>query len=289
MKTKIMLSAFTLLTCLASCGPGGSENPSPQLEADTASPKEAIATTAPAPNNSILGFYVGRFVAEKYGEGKKPMYVNRVNISLDSVKGNNLYGHSVVAGNIRPFKGEITTQGSDFRAIVREPGDDKYDGSFDFVIYPEAKKVSGRWKANDAKLAVTERSFNLSKTTFAYDPTLNIDVELTDVYDSREEETVEMITQAAGKINASTTLLTTSDVENMYKRDLEVMRNAIYARHGYSFKNRKMRDFFDTYVDWYIPVSTNVTAELTDLEKKNIKLIKDFEDYAESYYDSFGR
>ena len=98
----------------------------------------------------------------------------------------------------------------------------------------------------------------------------------------------EAFTADAAKFNASTTPLRSQDVENMYKRDLELMRNAIYARHGYSFQNREMRYFFDQ-VDWYIPVSTNVTGQLTDLERKNIELLKRYENHAATYYDSFGR
>jgi hypothetical protein len=67
------------------------------------------------------------------------------------------------------------------------------------------------------------------------------------------------------------------------------MRNAIYARHGYSFKNRQMRYFFDNFVDWYVPVSTNVQPQLTKLETANIALIKRYEKHAEKYYDSYGR
>ena len=101
--------------------------------------------------------------------------------------------------------------------------------------------------------------------------------------------TAEFLTEDASKFNASKTVLRNKDVENMHKGDLEVTRNAIYARHGYSFKNRRTRYVFDRYVDWYMPVSTNVTQELTELEKKNIDLLKRYEQHAERYYDSFGR
>ena len=98
----------------------------------------------------------------------------------------------------------------------------------------------------------------------------------------------EMLTEDVMTFNASNTALKKEDLENMYKGDLEVMRNAIYARHGYSFKNRKMRYVFDQ-IDWYIPVHTDVRSDLTDLEKKNIDLLKRYEGHAEAYYDSFGR
>jgi len=97
-----------------------------------------------------------------------------------------------------------------------------------------------------------------------------------------------MLTKDVMAFNASNTLLKKENVENMYKGDLQVMRNSIYARHGYSFKTRKMRYVFDQ-IDWYTPVSTDVRDDLTDLEKKNIALIKRYEGHAEAYYDSFGR
>ena len=50
-----------------------------------------------------------------------------------------------------------------------------------------------------------------------------------------------------------------------------------------------MRYIFDDYVDWYMPVKTNILADLTDLEKQNIDLLKRYENHAEKYYDVFGR
>ena len=54
------------------------------------------------------------------------------------------------------------------------------------------------------------------------------------------------------------------------------------------FDKKSYRQFFDS-VEWYIPVSENVDAKLTALEKANIKLLERFEQYAEDNYDSFGR
>ncbi len=43
------------------------------------------------------------------------------------------------------------------------------------------------------------------------------------------------------------------------------------------------------YVDWYMPVATDVRDKLTDTEKQNIDLIKRFEEHADKYYDDYGR
>ncbi len=243
--------------------------------------------------SSLLGFYVGDFQATKYGKKKNPMYSNKINLSIDSIKNKKIFGHSVVAGNIRPFSGTIIHIDIDYIKLkLQEPGDNKYDGVFVADLYPNDKKISGSWQANDVNQAVIERKFTLALKTFSYQPELELSKDTySEVYDTQDYKTgkIEAITTDASKFNASMVELKSSDVENMFKRDIEVMRNSIYARHGYSFKNRKMRDFFDNNVDWYIPVSTDVSKELSALEKKNITLLKSYEDYAVTYYDSFGR
>jgi hypothetical protein len=261
---------------------------------DTSAVMESPETqTANSTKPSIEGFYAGGFEAEKenYDNDNVPMTTNKINLSVDSFKDGKIYGHSVVAGNIRPFKGSYSVKEGTYEVEAKEPGDDQYDGMFSFSIDTQNERIKGKWFANNKKLAVPERSYYLSKATFSYDPGQELGNEDVRVFNvtGMEPESHEHITQDAGKINASTTLLKKEDIQNMYKRDLEVMRNAIYARHGYSFKNREMRDFFDKNVSWYIPVSTDVSKELTELEKTNIALLKRYEKHAEAYYDDFGR
>jgi hypothetical protein len=49
-----------------------------------------------------------------------------------------------------------------------------------------------------------------------------------------------------------------------------------------------LRIFFDAQ-EWYMPISTDVKEKLTDIEKKNIQLLLQFEKNATEYYDTFGR
>lgn len=298
MKIKQVFNFFVLAVFITACGEvKKTDEQAPMHIIDTAKIDDGQLaqkenTSAVSETNLLLGFYVGGFIAEVKDEKKLPMYMNKINISIDSVKNDILFGHSVVAGNKRPFKGSISQNGKLYTAEVKEPGDDKYDGAFTFTIDPTEKTLNGTWTANDKKLAVTKRSYNLKYREFKYDPSQKIVIEYRiEIYDpnSAGKDEAEFVTTDAGKFNASTETLKKEDVENMYKRDLEITRNAIYARHGYTFQNRQMRYFFDTEVDWYTPVSTNITKELTELEKQNIKLIKSYEDYASAYYDGFGR
>lgn len=243
--------------------------------------------------SEVSGSYVGMFEAAVYDDKRDYTATNKINITLENVSNGTAKGYSVVAGNQRTFSGtyEVDKSGN-YQIKVEEPGDDRYDGKFEFVYYPKVNQIAGKWMANNQKLAVSVRQFELDFRTFKYDPNLQLGhKEYTKLSSSQHdyENDGEFLTADAYKFNASTDVLKKEDIENMYKGDLEIMRNTIYARHGYSFKNRKMRFFFDTYVDWYMPASTDIRADLTALEKGNIDLLKRFEQHAGRYYDTFGR
>ncbi len=74
-------------------------------------------------------------------------------------------------------------------------------------------------------------------------------------------------------IIASKEKLNIEQLERMSSFELRLMRNEIYARHGYKFKTFFMSEFFNSW-DWYKPTYDNVNGKLTELEKQNIKLIK---------------
>lgn len=244
-------------------------------------------------NIKIFGYYTGGFEAVKYDETKDYVYENRITISLDSIAGTQLFGHSIVAGNNRPLAGSFSISGSIYSVNASEPGDDKYDGKFSFKVLGDSGIIEGKWIANDPKLMVSERKYRLTRREFKYDPNLELpeDVQWAELYTQNPKfpDKVEQITGDVVKLNASARLLSKQDVENLYKGDLEIIRNSIYARHGYSFKTRRIRFIFDQFVEWYMPVTTDVRNDLTETEKKNIDLIKRYEEHAEKYYDEYGR
>lgn len=281
-------------------------------------------------DTSSKEFWVGYFKPhEDYGWDKsvyadEGLYWNRQNkisISIDDIRGDSIFGHSVVAGNDRPFQGIRKLIVDKTWFIVREPGDDKYDGIFKFRILKfytgESNQkrdvndmiLKGEWEAYK-HIDVSKRSFELTKKTYRYNPDQKlekdsyadwnkyIETEVKDVInEGTPEEQEELLwidkefATTSGKIwevNASNTLLLKEDVENLSSSDLLIIRNAIYARHGYSFKYRPLRVFFDRQ-SWYIPVHTDIRKEFTEIEKKNIKLLLKYEKNAKTYYDRFGR
>ena len=67
-----------------------------------------------------------------------------------------------------------------------------------------------------------------------------------------------------------------SELSDMTERELKIMRNEIFARHGYIFKTKDMKNYFSAQ-SWYRPMYSNVTNRITIIEKKNIDLINSFE------------
>jgi hypothetical protein len=75
---------------------------------------------------------------------------------------------------------------------------------------------------------------------------------------------------------SSTRLLTQNDLSTLNKRDLKIMRNEIFARHGYIFKTADMKNYF-AQQSWYRPLYGDVNNLLTSIEKTNVELIKSYE------------
>ncbi len=271
-------------------------------------------------DEQCIGFWVGDFepnfdeddeVEDAFRfDTETQTRTNKINISIDSLIEDKLFGHSVVAGNDRPFSGDVLEKVEENGQIIsysfvgREPGDHKNDGVFEFIVFPKENKMIGTWEANK-KERVYKRKYELTRKEYKYDSLIMLDktnrfvnwrrsVEEVTQYedDGKMEEWIEekyaSTTDKIFKTNASKKLLKKSEVENLTKGDLEIIRNTIYARHGYSFKNKIYRNFFD-YQDWYIPVHADITKSLTEIEKKNIQLLMRYEKNAKEYYDYFGR
>ena len=71
-------------------------------------------------------------------------------------------------------------------------------------------------------------------------------------------------------------VLTASELSGYSKRELKLMRNEIFARHGYIFKTEDMKKYFSSK-QWYEPKYNDVNSMLTDIEQQNIGTIKQLE------------
>ncbi len=221
---------------------------------DTASATTSTQTPPPLAVNlveKILGSFVGAF-----GD-------NKITLLIIKAQGDSIEGRSIVGGNDRPFSGVFKENAGLYTIVAKEPGDHPDDGVFEFSINPASPdSVKGSWKPNNTKKPAKE--YSLSRKKFEYKP------------------------DVGSYPQASMRLLKAKDVENEMKEDLEFMRNEIFARHGYCFKKKHLRQQFENE-DWYVPNTVDIKGFLTDIEKKNIELIKRYEKYAEEYGDEYGR
>ena len=223
-----------------------------QGQNDDKKPSDAEEDVNTPDSNSkvMLGTYVGAF-------GK-----HKITLSLDRIIGNTVTGYSIVAGNERAFSGSWTKAEHGYSIIAKEPGDHKEDGVFTFVYLEKSKSVLGVWQANEKEIG--SRNFDLPQRKFKYN------------------------SKAGTYPQSSSRALTEKDVENLKNEELRLMRNEIYARHGYSFKLADMREYFEK-LDWYMPTAVDITNKLTKIEKSNAELIKRYEKYSAEFYDGFGR
>ncbi|WP_219836164.1 YARHG domain-containing protein [Paenibacillus sp. R14(2021)] len=70
-------------------------------------------------------------------------------------------------------------------------------------------------------------------------------------------------------------LLTPNQVGSLDSRILELARNEIYARHGYEFKRKDLRDYFTTK-PWY-HADAAYKEELSPIEKQNVAFLRTYE------------
>ena len=241
----ILISAYAIALC-CSCNDQSRKSSGKSGGGDT------TATIASKPIN-LLGSFAGPF-----GD-------NKITLLITKLSGDTVEGRSVVGGNDRPFAGVVKFINDKYNIVAKEPGDNQYDGVFNFSIDTnKPDELNGSWKPNTPTATLKSKDYSLMRRAFIY-------------------------LQDVGQYPiASKRLLTDEDLNNLGKPDLETMRNEIFARHGYCFKKKALRDMFEDK-DWYIPNTVDVKTDLTEIEKKNILLIKKFEKYASEFGDDFGR
>jgi hypothetical protein len=85
---------------------------------------------------------------------------------------------------------------------------------------------------------------------------------------------------AAGlPLKTSKRLISPSELAPFSSQELRLLRNEIYARHGYVFEDQYLQDYFSSK-PWYRPLGNNdlAKAKLTKTEIKNIETIKSQEE-----------
>lgn len=164
--------------------------------------------------------------------------------------GSALKGYSILNGKQTPFVGSITESG---KITLREQGAGASFGVFEFEYQNKGTEMDGSWVSSTNTVKPKFFSVNAQQCQYA---------------------------KGEGDFpDASTRLLKDEDLQRSLG-ELDYMRNEIYARHGYAFKDKDWARTF-SHQDWYMPCFSNVENRLTNIEKQNIKRIKMVAPYAE--------
>ncbi|MFI5137753.1 MAG: YARHG domain-containing protein [Sphingobacteriales bacterium] len=309
MKQLIFIACLGAVLFLQSCGGGLIKNKN--KDADQSASRSKVPVPDATDNlvigneKDIPGYWVGTFGPEtaegdslQYDEGDEQEF-NTINIAIDSLKGNKVKGHTVIGGKVRFFKCSMKKTGSKYQFSFYGGADEKSAGTYKFSITEGDTLLKGRWDAASDKIPA--HSYALTKRLFKYNPDWKLTAgqyvdfskrkkvtEKTDDGQTYQNEKFFSTSDDLAKYNASAEVLTKQYVANLKKGDLLVLRNSIFARHGYTFKKPLLSLYFSQQ-PWYVPLNTDVTAELTATEKKNIALLAPYEKNAEEYYGAFGR
>lgn len=177
----------------------------------------------------------------------------KIGVFIESFTANQIRGYSMVGQNKRPFQGSVRQQNGIYLISVQEPMTHASDGVFEMRFNPASpRQLSGTWQSRDRNIA--SKSFSLTPRACTASKT-------------------------AGEYDGSVRRLTGDELQTD-PWTLSLMRNEIYARHGYAFADREIAAQF-AEMDWYIPCYANVESKLSSLERSNIQKLRKAEAYAE--------
>ncbi|RYY66144.1 MAG: hypothetical protein EOO13_16195, partial [Chitinophagaceae bacterium] len=138
-----------LLSCtcfLFACkGKNSSTTEQTSMQADTTIRSAAIA---PEMYTDLYGNWVGDNEVTERDEAKfKGQEISRLNIIIKQITDSGVIAQSIVNGNSRLMRGSVTKSNNNYEFVMNEPGDDKYDGRFEFTIAGDT--LSGKWQPFD--------------------------------------------------------------------------------------------------------------------------------------------
>ena len=96
--------------------------------------------------------------------------------------------------------------------------------------------------------------------------------------DDQPDTKTEMVSNDGGYYHiTSSRLLTEEDIKGFSKSDLKIMRNEIFARHGYIFRDPMLQEYF-SQMSWYTPQQADISQiTLSSVEQDNVLFIKRYE------------
>lgn len=240
----------------------------------------------------------------KYRRGTTPQFM----LLIKSITNEVVEGEIFMYGESRSVKGTLTVKNDAFQVDIVEPKSFQKALEIHLKVVLGAKSLEGTWEKVKKESYDEKNETVLEKKIFKYDPEVALDYrfinwdkygkikgtyEYVDSLGKTVTETYEdhgnlTITDTVFSLNPSKTVFQKDLVENLSRGDIRILKNLIYARHGFIFKDKELKKYFNSH-SWYLPVSENVENDLTDVEKKNIDILQRYEKNAKEYYQVFGR
>lgn len=208
----------------------------------------------------LKGNYVGRSTEVTIFFGRSRTVGGLCNFSVDTIdeKKKFITGHMICEGMTKTFKATYEDKGENFLVANYE------EMNFPIMIRKDGSKL----------FVGFEKKMELKKRIFKYNPSHQIDPKK---FGSSFSLGSLATNNKTKNINASTKKLNEADLNDLSLNEVTIIHQAIYARHGYAFKDSKYIYFFENKVDWYAPYFDDVDHKLTDIEKANILLLEKFE------------
>lgn len=242
----VLLSMFLFFAC-------GKNNNSEETTKKSDTAGNTLKEEKKAVYSIPTGYYTGFYQKENEEFGSP-----QITFSIESIDDKSVKGSTICIGVVKPFEGIAIKDGENYKVTVNGNPLTGPTGEFAFTVNTPKGEIKGTW--TDKKDGAKKFNYELQKRDFKYNP----------------EENFKENFEGSLSVNASTIFLKKEDVANLMQIELTFLRNSIYARHRYAFKTEKVRAMFEGN-ELYMPLYSNVDNELTDIEKKNIELIKRYE------------
>jgi len=185
----------------------------------------------------LIGTYTGSFGSSK------------ISLLISSAIKDSIFGRTISGTANNLFAGTIKLDKGVFTASITESGNSAPLGKHQFTVKEKSiDSLAGVWTPDSATKKITAINYQLFRKKLAYKTG-------TGIYPF-----------------TSTREITESDLSNLSNWEVTLMKNEILARHGMIFSDKSLKDAFETK-DWYVPVSDDISADLTSIEKKNIETI----------------
>lgn len=275
MRTPLLVVTSALLVALALGCAGGGDTPSPGASPG-ASPEAAPVAPAAAPAANAADA-----APSAVGSDGRPLYYDRA-LNPDDLEGRTLRDLSLMRNTIFARVGNPFAKpwlNDYFRAQPWYAPKDKVDIS----------RLSAADKANVALLATAENTASRDTLVARRDairaratlsPEDAVELSLIGAAIGEYSGAADVPVAQRNPLEDPTVLdsqLVVAQLDVLSRRDLRLLRNTIYARHGRPFKSYVLTNHFVNQA-WYTPDSSYTDARLTDIDKRNIQLVQSMED-----------